>query len=178
MWKMARVSYSSCTLAGNNPEITRRDDVLMILLMKKPGLCSAETDWKDPACIRCNGPGLDNPSESMHSMRLPIWSWNVRGCHVWHLLEQLPVSRHTGGWQPSRVPSFLKLHFEAFRAFHCSLGRWPLTHRVCHEMPSDRLIAGGAATLMSDCCCRCHSDVTVFKLWVTSSPLSLYLTLA
>lgn len=87
MWKMVRVSYSSRSPAGNNPEITCRDDALMILLMKKPGLSSAATDWKEPASVQCNGPSLDNPSESMQSMRPPIWSWNVRGCHVWHLLE-------------------------------------------------------------------------------------------
>lgn len=90
MWKMARVSRSTCSPAGNNPEITCRDDALMILLMKKPGLSSAATDWKEPACVQCNGPSLYNPSESMQSMRPPIWSWNVRGCHVWHLLEHWP----------------------------------------------------------------------------------------
>lgn len=66
---MARVSYSTCSLAGNNPDITCRDDVLMILLMKRPGLSSAAADWKEQACVQCNGPGLDNPSESMQSMR-------------------------------------------------------------------------------------------------------------
>lgn len=87
MWKIARVSHSTCSPAGNNPEITCRDDALMILLMKKPGFSSAATDWKEPGYVQCNGPSLDNPSESMQSMRPPIWSWNVRGCHVWHLLE-------------------------------------------------------------------------------------------
>lgn len=87
MWKMARVSHSTCSPAGNNPEITCRDEALMILLMKKPGLSSAATDWKEPAYVWCNGPSPDNPSESMQSMRPPIWSWNVRRCHVWHLLE-------------------------------------------------------------------------------------------
>lgn len=43
MWKMARVSYSTCSLAGNNPDITCRDDVLMILLMKRPGLSSGRS---------------------------------------------------------------------------------------------------------------------------------------
>lgn len=47
---MGPVSQSSGFLAGNNPEITRRDDALMILVMKKPGLSSAPADWKELPC--------------------------------------------------------------------------------------------------------------------------------
>lgn len=65
-------SFSASSRAGNNPEITCRDDALMILVMKKLRLFSAATDWKEPACLQCNGPTLDNPSESMQSMRPSI----------------------------------------------------------------------------------------------------------
>lgn len=138
MWKMAHVSHSTCSPAGNNPEITCRDDALMILVMKKPGLSSAATDWKEPAYVQCNGPSPDNPSESMQSMRPPIWSWNVRGCHVWHLLEHRLCPNTQD--EPHPVP-FFKPDFEAFSAFHSLLGCWLQAYSVCHETLSESLVS-------------------------------------
>lgn len=135
MWKMARISHGTFSLAGNNPEITCRDDALMILLMKKPGLSSAETDWKEPTCVRCNGPRLDNPSKSMQPMRPPIWSWNVRGCRVWHLLEPWLCSNTA---QCSLTCSVFFNQTEAFRVFESSLGT--LAYPVCHESQSGCLV--------------------------------------
>lgn len=123
MWKMARVSRLTYSPAGNNPEITCRDEALMILLMKKPGLSSAATDWKEPGCVQCNGPGPDNPSESMQSMRPPIRSWNVRGCHVWHLPE------HWLGPNMLYSDSIISLIFSSFEtrdAFQFLLGHLSL----------------------------------------------------
>ena len=167
-WKMARVGHSACSPAGNNPEITCRDDAVMILLMKKPGLSSAATDWKEPVCLQYNGPRLDNPSESMQPMRPPIWSWNVRRCHVWHLLEHW-LCPSTQGSAASPIP-FFKTRLWSIPCLSFLAGT--LACSVCHETLSDGLI------------CLCLASQFIFRLpqcgelpsqWCDSSiPLGLW----
>lgn len=167
MWKMARVSQSTCSPAGNNPEITCRDDALMILLMKKPGLSSAATDWKEPAYAQCNGPSPDNPSESMQSMRPPVWSWNVRGCHVWHLLEHRLCFNTQD--KPHPLPFFTQTLKHSMPFIPCwDVGCWHIVSVMrCYLIVWSLL---WPATLISDCRSVANwflKDVIPLYLWAT-----------
>lgn len=110
-------------------------------------------------------PALDNPSESMQSMRPPIWSWNVRWCRVWHLLENWlrPIAQD-GTTLPT--PLFFP-DLEGLQAFHSLLGHW---HIGSAARQSGRFVLGrpGVANWL-------QNDGSHLCLWATLGLFHCYL---